>query len=131
MPRKKKQGDTSVATLENKPDEVVVEELPKGQTRAEDGTLILSPGRHDELTKATYLVHDARVILEGNVFVAKNDVNWLPAVKCVCKAARPSPLEVRKLSSGKTATLGECNNKDCDYRDTTYLWVHPEGRFIL
>lgn len=120
------------ATLEpGKTAEQQVEMLPKGQVRGKDGTIILKSGEHLGLEKSTYEVHGSRLELEGDVFVADYDVNWLPVKQCVCKKDRPDPTEIRKLPDGKFAVMATCQNKECALRGKTYLWVMPSDRFRL
>ena len=108
-----------------------VEQLPKGQTRAKDGTIILKNGMHEALPRATYIVHGSRIQLDGRVFVAQYDVNWIPVKQCVCKQDRPDPVEMRKLPDGRYAMLATCNNKKCEYAGARYLWIVPKDRFRL
>lgn len=122
-----KKGGT--ATLEpGKDQKEQVETLPKGQSRAKDGTIKLANGEHKNLSKATYEVHDARLDLQGNIFVAQYDVNWLPTKQCTCKTDRPGAIEIKKLPGGKWAVTGTCNSKTCDYAGMTYLWILPRER---
>ena len=126
----KASGKGGTATLDPKKDKKEqVEKLPKGQSRAKDSTIILANGEHKGLSKATYEVHGSRLELQGSIFVAQYDVNWLPVKSCVCKVDRPKPIEVRKLSDGKWALFGTCKNKKCQYQPVTYLWICPQDRF--
>ena len=134
-PKKGSQKSGGTATLDPKTEtdtpEVTVEILPKGQTRAKDGTVILKNGEHLGLVKANYEVHGSRLELEGDVFVAQQDVNWIPVAKCTCKSDRPDPIELRKLKDGKWAVIGSCNNKKCQYSGKRYVWICPANRFSV
>lgn len=107
-----------------------VEELPKGMSRTKDGLIALKAGNYRALVRAEYELHQgARMTLEGNVFVADYNVNWLPAKSCVCKTERTSPVTIKRLKSKHFAVTATCANKKCDYGDVTYLWVQPADRF--
>jgi len=125
-----KGGATATLEKPDKDQKEQVEELPKGQSRAKDGTIILTNGEHKNLAKGTYEVHGTRLELEGSYFVAQYDVNWLPVKQCGgCKEDRPDAIEIRKLGDGKWAAFGKCANKKCQYNGLTYLWIMPQDRF--
>lgn len=126
-----KRGNSgATATLDPKTTaEEQVVTLPRGQSRDKDGTITLKAGAHDALGKAVYIVHGSRIELEGDVFVADFNVNWLPVTKCTCKADRPDPIELLKLPDGKWAAKGTCNNAKCNLRGKTYVWLFPANRF--
>ena len=119
------------ATLEPGKDQKQVELLPKGQTRAKDGTIILGLGEHSKLTKATYEVHGSRLELRGDVFIAQYDADWIPVKKCSCKVKRPGPVTIQKLQDGKWAASGTCNSKTCQYAGKRYLRILPQERLRL
>ena len=102
-----------------------VETLPKGQERAMDGTIILKNGEHTDLESGNYYVHGAKLKLEGAVFVAQKNVNWIPARKCVCKADRPEAVQMKKQKSSDTIIVtGTCSNESCQFNGIAYIWIH-------
>lgn len=91
-------------------------------TQDQEGHMILRPGAH-QLNKAIYNVHDLHMELEGKVFVAAKNVNWIPVFKCgSCKETRPEPMRIFQ-QDGKTIIVGKCaNTKTCQYHGS-YIWV--------
>jgi len=132
MPKKATSKKNGGGTATEERPEGAVEELPKGRELAKDGTIILKQGMHEELPNATYEVHGARLTLDGKVFVAAFDVNWIPTNKCgSCKTARPGPVTLTRLASGHFAMHAQCSNKKCQYGRAAYLWITPGDRFTL
>lgn len=108
-----------------------VEQLPKGQLHAKDGTIILKPGEHKGLADADYQVHNEKVRLKGDVFIADFDVTWLPVKNCVCKKERPAAVKIEKLPTGRFVAFGKCENSKCSYHKLTYVWVLERGRLDI
>jgi hypothetical protein len=111
---------------------------PKGQAVLADGTIQLKTGMHGDphqghkskpLAKTVYEVHGARIELHGKVFVATNDVDWIPVKKCgACLGERKHPVLIVRTSNGATVTFARCANEKCMHGNGTYVWVHPSSR---
>ena len=43
----------------------------------------------------------------------------------------PRPIEIRKLTDGKWAVIGTCNNGKCQYKGKSYIWICPADRFSV
>jgi hypothetical protein len=104
--------------------------LPRGQTRLPNGRIQLKTGPHD-LAAGRYDVHGAELELQGKVFVAGKNVEWINVGCCPkCNAIRSEGIKINKLGD-LVVVLLRCSNDGCLVGHHTYIQVHDARRILV